>query len=128
MPSLEVSREKRIIRGYRSSLRGTTEPVAESMVFHLSVLNVENPTGEVLLFRRALRRGDITLDYVGRDGLMFSGRLEGKSLYPAFRVIHKGPNGKPRRFDGCYIGEDFHGPVHPLVLVSRDDVRDCLKS
>ena len=122
-----MSREKRTIREYKSSLRGTTEPAVEARVLDLPVLNVENPTGEVLLFRRAHRRGDITLDYVGRDGLMFSGRLEGKGLYPAFSVTHKGPNGKPRRFDGCYIGEDFHGPVHPLVLVPRDDVRACLK-
>lgn len=103
------------------------EPVVEAEFLHLPVLNVESPTGEGLLFRRGLRRRSIKLDYVGRDGLMFSGGLEGESIYPLFRVTHKAPNGNPRRFDGYYVGEVFRGPAHPLILVPCDVVSNCLR-
>jgi hypothetical protein len=103
------------------------EPTVETEFLHLPVLNVESPTGDILLFRMALRRHTIKLDYVGRDGLMFSGGLEGKSIYPMFRVIDKTLKGNPRRFDGYYIGEVFRGSAHPLVLVPCDVVSDCLR-
>jgi hypothetical protein len=99
-------------------------PVIETEILYSPVLNVENPTGEALAFRTALLEQRINLDYVGGDGLWFGGRFE-RRVYPIFKVVDV-TGGQESHLNSSYVGEKFSGSVHPLVLVSAEDARDCL--
>ena len=122
-----AQRLKSIVVKYKSSLRGTGESATETEVLHMPVLNIDSPAGDAVAFRSLFLRGDITVDFVGRDNLSFADTLAGKSIYPIFKVIHKAPNGIEGRFNGYFVGENFRGLVHPLILVPCDIARACLK-
>lgn len=127
MPSPEIAKIERRVDQYQRELRDPVNPVVDIELFRVPVLNVKNPTGEALKFRIALLESEcrITLDYVGRENLWLSGRFA-RQAYPIFRVIDIA-DGQPGEFNGSYIGEVFSGPVHPLVLIPREDVRDYLR-
>jgi hypothetical protein len=125
MFSPELLRMESRKAAYQRELINPVTPVGVSELLYLPVLNAQNPSKEVLAFRAALKEDHrITLDYVAQDGLWLSGRFAQKA-YPVLRVVDA-RNGQRGSFDGCYVGEVYPGAVHPLILIPREDARNCL--
>jgi hypothetical protein len=125
MPSPELLRIETRKAAYQRELTDPVTPVGVSELLFLPVLNAQNPSGEALAFRAALKeKNRITFDYVGQDGLWLSGRFESKA-YPVLRVVDALGH-QQGGFNGYYIGEVYPGAVHPLILIPREDARNCL--
>lgn len=123
--SVEAIKIAGVVSEYKNQIKNPRVLTEEAEIEGLPILSANKPAEGIRRFRHVLDR--MTLDYIGNDGLWLGDRLAGKAIYPVLRVIHKLSDGRPGEFNNVIIGEVFHGAVHPLVLIPRDVVVDCLK-
>lgn len=90
---------------------------------NLPVLNAADPTEEVRQLLEQSGRGEIVVKRVG----MFEYKvpaLRGFTVIPVYQIekTEKADVDNPPAFDGDFICEEYHGGLHPMLIVPADMV------
>lgn len=108
---------------FQGSYRYTPErPYVEGERWDASVLNdLEHLTEQAQRLHAADDRGGITIEDLPW-GYDVEESLRGYTVIPRWSIGHKEADNKPGEFDGWYMGEEYHGGEHPILLFSPDRV------
>jgi len=86
-----------------------------------SVLNAEIPSDEANRLLVDLEAGNARLERINMLDYEVEERLSGYTVMIIGSVAHR-INDDPQEFDGWFIGEEYHGGPHPILLLSPDRV------
>jgi len=105
----------------RSAERGfgslEIDPLMPSARHGLSVLNTGELSEAAARAWRAARAGQLEAEDVSPRDYQVAEDLRGWTVLPVARIIHKHGDGQSGEFDGWYLGEEYHGGPHPILLL-----------
>lgn len=87
----------------------------------LPVLNAAKMTPQAKRFEEAFNSDQLSVVPVLTSEYEVDQKLRGYTVLPTHKVTHR-PGDKPGEFDGSYLAEEYHGLVHPILLVPSDKV------
>ncbi len=84
------------------------------------VWNAKEKDPELVEFEREEEGGSILYEELNEgDYEVSSDLLRGFAVFPTHRICHL-VGGKPGKYDGMYLGEEYTGLPHPLILLPKD--------
>lgn len=121
----EVASHLRDMASRKSRRRVDVEPPFLRDQRHgLPLLNADKPSQPVGTLLRMSKRGEVALEEVPLDAYRVPG-LEGYTVIPQARIVVTDAGRKAgikTDFEGHFVGEEFSGETHPLLLIPPDRV------